>query len=194
MDFGTSYGLALSSGLNAYLPLLALAASSRWLHLYKINPDFSYITQDWFMIVLAILALADLFADKIPGVDHVWDAIHTVLRPIAGALGAAASGGTASGASVPINLLVGGALAGMVHTTKATTRVASTATTAGTLNIFVSIFEDFLVVIGVICSLFFPIVMTIVVVIFIAIFLFMVPRIVRLFTRRRRRSATLGTN
>jgi hypothetical protein len=44
------------------------------------------------MIALVILTLADLLADKIPGVDHVWDAIHTVLRPIAGALVAAASG------------------------------------------------------------------------------------------------------
>jgi uncharacterized membrane protein len=188
MDIGTSYGLALSSGINAYLPLLAFAASARWLHLYKINPDFSYITQDWFMILLAILALADVFADKIPGLDHVWDAIHTVIRPIAGALVAAASGGSATGVNVPVNLLAGGVLAGMVHTTKATTRIASTTTTVGLLNIVISVVEDIMMVVGVICSLFLPAVMVVAIVLFIAFFLFMAPRIVRLFRRYRQKS------
>ncbi len=44
MDFGTSYALALSSGVNAYFPLLAFAMAARWLHLYKVNPSFSFVT------------------------------------------------------------------------------------------------------------------------------------------------------
>src|SRR5205809_34745 len=80
-----------------------------------------------------LLTLADLVADKIPGVDHVWDVIHTVMRPIAGSLVAAVSSHQ-TGADLLIPVLGGGVLAGMTHTTKAATRVVSTSTTAGLLN------------------------------------------------------------
>jgi uncharacterized protein DUF4126 len=189
MDFGTSYGLAFASGVNAYLPLLSFAIAARWFHLYKVNPHFAFITQDWFMVALLILALADLFADKIPGVDHVWDAIHTVLRPIAGALVAAASDSQVSGAGIPITFLLGAAVAGMTHTTKATTRVVSTATTAGLGNIVLSILEDVAAVITILLSLFAPYIMVIVIILFALIFLLSAPRIIRALTRRRRREA-----
>ena len=64
--FGTPFGLAFASGLNAYLPLLAFAFSVRWLHLYTVNPQFAFITHTWFIVVLAILTLLDFVADKIP--------------------------------------------------------------------------------------------------------------------------------
>lgn len=188
MDFGTSYGLALSSGINAYLPLLSFGVAARWLNLYKINPNFSFVTADWFLILMAILALADLFADKIPVVDHAWDAVHTVVRPLAGALVAAASNNQVTGAGIPATMLLGGAFAGMTHVTKATTRVASTATTAGLLNTIISIVEDVVVVIGILLSLFLPIVMTVLIVIFVLLFLFIAPRIVRAIKRRRQRA------
>ena len=76
--FGTPFGLAFASGLNAYLPLLAFALSVRWLHLYTVNPQFAFITHTWFIVVLAILTLLDFVADKIPLIDHLWNAIHAV--------------------------------------------------------------------------------------------------------------------
>src|SRR5579859_5341338 len=91
MDIGTPLGLGFASGYNAYFPLLSFAISVRWLHLYKVNPTFAFITSDWFLIALTLLTLLDFVADKIPLLDHVWDGIHTVIRPLAGALVAAAS-------------------------------------------------------------------------------------------------------
>src|SRR5579863_6010165 len=91
VSFGTPFGLAFASGLNAYLPLLAFSISVRWLHLYKVNPNMAFITQNWFIAALVILTILDFVADKIPLIDHVWDAIHTVVRPLAGAVVAAAS-------------------------------------------------------------------------------------------------------
>ena len=64
VDFGTPFGLAFASGLNAYLPLLAFSLSTRWLHLYRVHPQFDFITQSWFIAALAILALLDFVADK----------------------------------------------------------------------------------------------------------------------------------
>ena len=184
MNIGTPYGLALASGIDAYIPLLAFALCARFLHLFKVNPNLAFITQDWCIIALVILALADLFADKIPVIDHIWDAIHTPLRPVAGAIvAAAASSDQTSGAAFLLPLLLGGTLAGMAHTTKTATRLASTATTAGIANVGLSIAEDVMVVIATLLSLFAPIVMVIVVVLFVIIFLLVVPRLFRLLRR-----------
>src|SRR5690242_4177244 len=157
MNAGTPLGLGFASGVNAYLPLLAFAVAVRWLHLYTVNAHFAFITSDWFMIILAILALLDFVADKIPLIDHSWDAVNTAIRPLAGALVAAASSqqvtlpvstgslslnllssmSTATGnihiagAGLVIMALLGGILAVLAHTTKATTRLVSTVTTAG---------------------------------------------------------------
>ncbi len=93
MDIGTPLGLAFASGINAYLPLLAFASSVRFLHLYRLNPNFAFITSDWFMLALVMLTIADLVLDKFPVIDHTWDAVHTLIRPLAGALVVAASYG-----------------------------------------------------------------------------------------------------
>ena len=223
MDIGTPLGLAFASGINAYLPLLAFALSTRFLHLYKLNPNFAFVTSDWFMIALLVLTIADLVADKFPVIDHTWDAVHTVIRPIAGALVAGASYGqfhlpdihtgtayammpqammaatsgarvvgmvvppaniTVGGAGLIIMLIVGGLLALMSHMAKATTRLFSTASTAGLLNIGISTAEDVLVVILVLLSIFVPIIMLILIGLFLIVF---GPRLFRAWGRRMNR-------
>ena len=189
MDLGSSLGLAFSSGINAYLPLLSLAiAANFWPGHFKINPEFGFITQPWFMVLMAILTVADLVADKIPVVDHIWDAIHTVIRPVAGALVAAAAAGVhVNGGWLPIILALGAGLAAVTHTTKAATRATSSVTTAGMANPFISIGEDILMVLGVLLSLIAPYVMLIIVILFVGGFLLLLPRIVRTIQRRRQR-------
>ncbi len=93
MDLGTPFGLAFASGINAYLPMLSFAIAVRFLHLYKVNPNFAFITSNWCIAALVLLSIVDFVADKLPVIDHMWDAIHTVVRPIAGALISAASYG-----------------------------------------------------------------------------------------------------
>ncbi|HEY6540081.1 MAG TPA: DUF4126 domain-containing protein [Ktedonobacteraceae bacterium] len=207
VSLGTPFGLAFASGLNAYLPLLALAVSVRWLHLFKANPSFSFITQIWFIVALVILTILDFVADKIPLIEHVWNAIHTVVRPIAGALVAAAAGihaisgthitdassdaasRTVIAASIlPITevglliifLLIGGVLAALSHTTKSITRFVSTITTAGFLNIPLSFLEDVLVFIAILLSLFVPAIMLALLVLFVLI---VAPRLMRIWNR-----------
>jgi len=208
MEIGTPLGLGFASGINAYFPLLSFAISARWLHLYKVNPTFAFITSNWCIIALVILTILDFVADKIPVVDHAWDATHTFVRPLAGALVAAASSnrviipiGTGSisshllsavsavtgvihitGGGLLVLALLGGVLAAMSHTAKATTRLASTITTAGLLNVILSIGEDILVCIVILLSLFVPAVMLILLVLFL---LFFGPRIFRAWSRQR---------
>lgn len=214
MEIGTPLGLGFASGINAYLPLLSFAVSVRWLHLYTVNPSFAFITSDWCILALIILTLADFVVDKIPVIDHTWDATHTIVRPLAGALVAAASSnkvtipvGTGSisshvlgvmsaappdlrivGAGVLIIALLGGLLAAMSHGAKATTRLVSTFTTAGLFNVILSISEDIFVFIAIILSLFIPVIMLILIVLFLLIF---GPLIFRTWSRRRRKSGGL---
>lgn len=222
--YGTTYGLALASGLNAYFPLLAFAVAARWFHLYKVNPNFSFVTQTWFIALLTVLTIIDLVADKIPLIDTAWDAIHTAIRPIMGALVVAASYnqvhlqsmvGITGISSVPnanvvigairvtrvstgislsfVGLMILGAiLALMVHTTKAITRIASTATTFGLGNIVLSMIEDVGVLITTLLSLFAPIVMLILIAIFVVVFLLSLRLILRVFRRRRSRFVLRG--
>jgi hypothetical protein len=179
--FGTPFGLAFASGLNAYLPLLSFALSVRWLHLYTVSPHFAFITQSWFIAALLILTLLDFIADKIPLIDHLWNAVHTFVRPMAGAVVAvvasshtlpvthitAVTSHAGSGAAmvalsaIPIPgvgllvlLIIGGVLAALSHTTKTTARLVSTITTAGSLNLVLSLIEDVLVFIVILLSLF----------------------------------------
>src|SRR2546423_5125144 len=205
MEIGTPLGLGFASGINAYFPLLSCAISARWLHLYKVNPTFAFITSNWCIIAPVILTILDFVADKIPVVDHAWDATHTFVRPLAGALVAAASSnrvtipiGTGSisshllsaatgvihitGGGLLVLALLGGVLAAMSHTAKATTRLASTITTAGLLNVILSIGEDILVCIVILLSLFVPTIMLILLVLFL---LFFGPRIFRAWSPRR---------
>lgn len=211
LAFGTPFGLAFASGLNAYLPMLAFTFSVRWLHLYKVNPNFAFITSNWFIAALVILTILDFVADKIPLIDHGWDAIHTVVRPLAGAVVAAASSqytlGTHSttftsyagsgiimaafsstisvtGLGLLAVLLIGGLLAALMHTTKSTTRLVSTLTTAGFLNIGLSVAEDILVVIVILLSLFASSIMFILLVLLVLI---LVPRLIRSRYRWRNR-------
>lgn len=181
MALGTPLGLAFASGINAYLPLLSFAISARFFHLYTVNPTVAFITQVWFMIALVLLTLADFVVDKFPIIDHAWDVVHSVIRPLMGALVAAASSGQfhlpgtslsvasshdmlgtvvattngipAVGLGLLVILLLGGALAAMSHTAKATTRLVSTLTTAGVFNVVLSIAEDVLVGIVILLSL-----------------------------------------
>jgi Domain of unknown function (DUF4126) len=210
MEVGTPLGLAFASGINAYFPLLAFAVATRWFHLYKVNPHFAFVTSDWFVIALVVLTIADFAADKIPVIDHTWDATHTVIRPIAGALVAAASSNQViiptntisisshvlsaasivtgdihiAGAGLLVLAVVGGILAFLTHAAKATTRLLSTFTTAGFLNIILSILEDIFVIIATLLSLFIPVVMLILIVLFLLV---AGPRIFRAWSRRRRK-------
>ncbi len=221
MDIGTPLGLAFASGINAYLPLLAFATSARFLHLYRLNPNFAFITSDWFMIALVMLTIADLVLDKIPVIDHTWDAVHTLIRPLAGALVVAASYGqfhmpnintgtahnlvpqamlavtsishiwatiaatgtlfTLGSMGLVIMLIVGALLAAMSHTAKATTRLFSTATTAGVFNVGLSIAEDVLVLVMILLSILVPIVALLLIGVFLVVF---GSRLLRVWIRR----------
>lgn len=176
---GTVSGLALATGINTYFPLLVVAVVARF-HLYpfQINPAFAYMTSDWFIALCALLVVLDFVADKIPGVSGVWNSIHLVLRPLAGALIAGAVG-SPHAALVPLQVILGVGVTSVTTATQHATRTTASLATGGFATPFLSLAEDVSVVVMSVVSILMPIVMLVVAAICIALFIYFAPRVWR---------------
>jgi len=139
----SAFGLSASAGLNAYIPLLVVALVARFTDLIQLTEPWNVLESWWSIGLLVVLSVVEFFADKIPAVNHVNDAIQTLVRPSAGAIVFAASAQVITDVHPVLALALGLLVAGGVHTVKsAAIRPAVTATTGGTANIPVSIAED----------------------------------------------------
>jgi Domain of unknown function (DUF4126) len=143
----TALGLSSVSGLRAYFPLLAMAVASdiptgNGQDLITLSKPFQALGTWWVVALLVALVLGEFTVDKIPVIDHVSDLFHTIVRPLSGAIIMAAVSNPLSEQNVWAAAVVGAALALTVHATKAASRPAVTATTAGLGNPVVSVAED----------------------------------------------------
>ena len=139
----SAFGLSASAGLNAYIPLLVVALLARYTSLIRLESPWDTLASPWVIGVLIVLLVIEFFADKVPAVNHVNDAIQTFIRPAAGAIVFAASAGGVSDVHPGMALSLGLLMSGGVHTVKsAAVRPAVTATTGGAGNVPVSILED----------------------------------------------------
>jgi Domain of unknown function (DUF4126) len=92
------------------------------------------------------LLFVEFFADKIPGLDSLWDLLNSVIRVPAGAALAAAALGADSGTMALVGALLGGGLAMTAQAAKTSTRAAINASPEPFSNVLMSLFEDGLVV------------------------------------------------
>ena len=139
----SAFGLSASAGLNAYIPLLVVGVLAHYTDAIKLTPPFDTLANPWILILLGILLLIEMLADKIPAVNHINDLIQTFVRPVAGAIAFAAGTNVVHGISPILALACGLLVAGSVHLVKsAAVRPFVTAATAGVGNIPVSIAED----------------------------------------------------
>jgi uncharacterized membrane protein len=137
-------GLAASTGLNTFLPLLLLAAAARFnVAGIELGQKFEWLSSDAAIITLIIACVVELIADKIPAVDHFLDSAGTFVRPVAGALASASVlTGVDPMVAAIVGIIVGVPTSLGLHTLKAGTRVASSVTTFGCANPVISILED----------------------------------------------------
>jgi uncharacterized membrane protein len=121
---GRTMGFSLAAGVNLYATVAILGLASRygWVDL----PDqFKAFDNPWLIGVAGVLYLVEFIADKVPWVDSIWDSVHTLIRPVGGALIAVASMGDHSPVITGLIALLGGTVAAGSHATKAGTRVAA---------------------------------------------------------------------
>jgi hypothetical protein len=138
--------LAWLAGIRVYLTVfgIGVAGALGWLDL----PEALQVTQSpWVLGVSGALALVEFFADKMPGVDSVWDLLHTLLRVPAGAFLAAAAispdGDLGAGM-----LATGAGVALASHAMKAGSRMLLNTSPEPVSNWMASVTEDSVVVAG----------------------------------------------
>lgn len=153
-----AFGLSASAGLNAYIPLLVIGVIAHYTDWIQLAPPFDTLANPWVLIVLGILLIIEMLADKVPAVNHINDLIQTVVRPTAGAIVFAASANVITDIHPILAVICGILIAGGVHAIKAgAVRPIVTATTGGVGNVPISILEDVIATIVSILSVLLPI-------------------------------------
>lgn len=174
-------GLATLAGVNLYLTVFAtgLAIHFHWITLAPQYQSLEILGHPLVIIISGILYLLEFLADKIPWLDSAWDAVHTVIRPIGGALLAIQVIGHPSPAFTVIVALLAGSTSLVAHTAKAATRLASNTSPEPFSNIGLSLGEDAAVLAGLALVHFNPVLALIIFVIGIATFFYFAPKILR---------------
>lgn len=130
-----------ASGINPYLLVLLMGLLGRFAG-WDVPEGLERVDV---LLVFAVLTVVDTVADKVMLVDSAWDAINTVIRPIAGAVVAALITAPTTDLPTAAVAAAGGAVALVTHLAKATTRLAVNTSPEPVSNVVVSVVEDVLV-------------------------------------------------
>lgn len=177
-------GVGWASGINLYAAILVLG----WLGStgeVMLPPDLQVLTSPGVMIAAGFMYMVEFVADKTPGVDSGWDALHTFIRIPAGALLAAGMSQQLEmgQAGELIALILGGGLAATSHATKAGTRVLINTSPEPFTNWTASILEDVSVIAGLWAALNHPWLFLGLLLLFIVLVAWLLPKIWRALKR-----------
>ena len=185
---GRTLGFSFAAGINLYATVAILGLASRygWVSLPE---QYRVFDNDLIIGVAITLYVIEFFADKIPWVDSIWDAIHTAIRPIGGAVIAIQTLGDASPGMETLVGLLGGTLAASTHFTKAGTRAVANASPEPFSNWILSFAEDVFVVSLGFIALKYPLLATLIVLVALALMAVFAAWIFRAVKRRWQRPA-----
>lgn len=174
LAMGASWG----SGLNLYAALLTLGLLEATGNI-ALPPDLQILAHPLVIAAAGLMYAVEFFADKAPGVDTVWDSIHSFIRIPAGAvLAAGAMGELGIGAELAA-AIVGGSLTAATHATKAGTRAIVNTSPEPFSNWGLSIGEDVAVIGGLWVALNNPWLFLALLVLFILFMIWVLPKIWR---------------
>lgn len=175
-------GVAWASGINLYAAMFMLG----WMGStgdINLPADMQILSNPMVMAAAGFMYCVEFFADKIPGVDTGWDAIHTFIRIPAGAMLAAAAVGDVTPAIELVAFILGGGLAAGSHLAKAGSRVMINTSPEPFSNWTASIAEDVAVIGGLWLALHNPWVFIGALVIFILLIIWLLPKLWRTLKR-----------
>jgi uncharacterized membrane protein len=199
LELLTGTGLAAAAGLNAYIPLLVMGIAGR-LDWIQLPSGWAWLENEWVMLIIVVLLVVEIVADKVPAIDSVNDWIQTVVRPASGGIVFAGGIGTetvavddpdsffSSGAWIPIVIGIGLAL--LVHLGKMAVRPVANLATGGVAAPVLSTAEDGASLLMVVLALVAPILVLIGLALMVLGFVLLVRRVRR---RRRERAAATAT-
>tara|TARA_R110000850_G_scaffold202967_24_gene329127 strand:+ start:944 stop:2041 length:1098 start_codon:yes stop_codon:yes gene_type:complete len=174
-------GFATLAGLNLYLVVFVtgLAINQGWVDVSATYPDLMVLGDPSLLAASGAFFALEFFSDKVPWVDSLWDAIHTLIRPVGGALLAIHTlGPTEPAFEVIIALLAGGTTL-VAHGFKSGTRLALNASPEPLTNIAASVAEDVAVLGGLALMSVNPILAALVCITFLSISLYLTPKLFR---------------
>ena len=141
---GLAGSLSLLSGWRFYLTIFATGVAMHFniVPLPENLQMLDVLANPWVLGISALGAVAEFFADKIAWLDSIWDGLHTLVRPVGGALLALAVVDSADPTWQVIAFLLGGGAAFASHATKASARAAVNTSPEPFSNVVVSTVED----------------------------------------------------
>ncbi|MEY2502193.1 MAG: hypothetical protein QOI07_2527 [Verrucomicrobiota bacterium] len=174
-------GLACLAGINLYLTVFAtgLAIHFHWIALSPSYQSLEVLGQPWIITIAGILYALEFFADKVPWLDSAWDTVHTIIRPIGGALLAVQVLGHHSPAMDVLIVLLAGTTSLVTHTAKASTRLVANSSPEPASNIGLSVAEDLAVFGGLALIHYNPVLALSIFALAIAAFLYFAPKVFR---------------
>jgi hypothetical protein len=138
---GRTIPFAFASGINLYATVAVLGLCSRF-HIVALPDQFKAFEHPLIISVAVAMYVVEFVADKVPWFDSLWDTIHTVVRPIGGALVAVTALGDASAGAQAVAALLGGSVAMTTHLGKAGTRAVANTSPEPFSNWALSLGED----------------------------------------------------
>lgn len=139
---GSLLGLSFIAGINLYATVAVVGLCKKFELVHGLPPEFDILANEAVLAVAILLYFLEFLMDKVPGLDTLWDSIHTVIRPLGGAMLAVLQVGEATPAMEVIVFMLGASLASAAHITKAGTRLIINTSPEPFSNIFVSLAED----------------------------------------------------
>jgi len=197
---GTALGLGALAGINLYLTVFitGLAIHLGWITLSPENQALAVLGNESIIIIAGLLYALQFFADKVPWVDSLWDLLHSLIRPVGGALLAVTVLGEAHPEFNVIVALLAGGVALSTHTLKAGARLIANSSPEPVSNVLLSVGEDVGVLGGLVLLQTHPVVALVLVVLLVAAILYFGPRCaralqIRLWLAWRRLAALFGS-
>jgi hypothetical protein len=188
---GRTIGFSFAAGINLYATVAILGLASHF-HWVTLPPQYAAFDSPWVIGIALACYVIEFAADKVPWVDTIWDAVHTLIRPLGGAFIAVTTLGDASPGAQAAVALLGGGIAAATHVTKASTRVAANTSPEPFSNWALSLGEDLFVIALGFLSLALPAAALVVAVGLLVVIALCSVAIVRAFRRRWQRRAGGG--
>ena len=197
-------GVGWASGINLYATLATLGILGMTGNMV-LPEELDVLTNPMVIAAAGLMYMVEFTADKIPGVDSIWDSIHTFIRIPAGAVLAAGMVGDAGAGVELAAAIVGGGMATTTHVTKTGSRMLINTSPEPMSNWAASITEDIVVILGLWTAVQNPWLFLLLLVLFILMLVWLLPKIWRglkkagrglksLFVNARQQPAAAGTS
>jgi hypothetical protein len=175
-------GLAWASGIRLYATVLIVGLLGRYGYLHL--PDQLLVLEHaWVLSAAGLMTVGEFLADKVPGFDSIWDAVHTFIRIPAGAFLAWGAMGDATPAAQMSAALLGGVITSGTHLAKSGGRAALNTSPEPFSNWTASVGEDGLVLGGLFLAIQHPALFLTALVLFLVLLIWFLPKLLRFLAR-----------